>query len=156
MLATSAPGPGWLIPDLLPHTLDLAPDPLVGQFAAWDAALPRDGLVLINRRLPRQMNSTMRDVGAQATLGPLPTLLVHPDDAADRGLSPGDEVLVASRHGSSPAQVELSDSIRPGVVSIPHGWSTPNVNELTSSTEELDPLTAMPRFSGFPVTVTRR
>jgi len=156
MLASSAPGPGWLIPDLLPHTLDLAPDPLVGQFASWDAALPRDGLVLINRRLPRQMNSTMRDVGAQATLGPLPTLLVHPDDAADRGLSSGDEVLVASRHGSSPAQVELSDSIRPGVVSIPHGWSTPNVNELTSSTEELDPLTAMPRFSGFPVTVTRR
>jgi anaerobic selenocysteine-containing dehydrogenase len=155
LLATDAPGPGWLIPDLLPRRLDLAPAPLVEQFAAWDAVLPREGLVLINRRLPRQMNSTMRDVGAQAALGPMPTLLVHPDDAADQGLATGDEVLVASRYGSSPAQVELTDSVRRGVVSIPHGWSTPNVNELTSSTEELDPLTAMPRFSGFPVTLTR-
>ena len=155
ILAIDAPGPGWLIPDLLPHKLDLAPAPLVQQFASWDAVLPRDGLVLINRRLPRQMNSTMRDVGAQAALGPMPTLLVHPDDAADHGLATGDEVRVATRHGSSPAQVELTESVRRGVVSIPHGWSTPNVNELTSSTEELDPLTAMPRFSGFPVTLER-
>jgi anaerobic selenocysteine-containing dehydrogenase len=155
ILAIDAPGPGWLIPELLAHKLDLAPAALVEQFASWDAVLPRDGLVLINRRLPRQMNSTMRDVGAQAALGPMPTLLVHPDDAADHGLAAGDEVLVASRHGTSPAQVELTDSVRRGVVSIPHGWSTPNVNELTSSTEELDPLTAMPRFSGFPVTLER-
>ncbi len=155
VMATDAPGPGWLVPDLLPRPLDLAPPALVEQFAAWDAALPCDGLVLINRRLPRQMNSTMRDVGAQATIGPLPTLLVHPADAAERGLVSGEEVLVESRHGSSPAHVELTDSLRRGVVSIPHGWATPNVNDLTSSTEELDPLTAMPRFSGFPVTLRR-
>ena len=155
-MAPGAPPPGWLIPGLLPAPLDLAPIPLVRQFETWKDRLPGEGLVLINRRLPRQMNSTMRDVGAQATLGPLPTLLLHPDDALSQGLASGDEVVVESRYGSSPASVELSETIRPGVVSIPHGWSSPNVNDLTSSTEELDPLTAMPRFSGFPVTLRRR
>ncbi len=155
LMVPSAPGPGWLIPGLLPRPLDLAPAPLVEQFERWSLD-GEDGLVLINRRLPRQMNSTLRDVGAQATLGPLPNLLVHPDDARRYGLAPGDEVVVESRYGSAPASVELSDSIRPGVVSIPHGWSAPNVNDLTSSTEELDPLTAMPRYSGFPVTVRLR
>jgi anaerobic selenocysteine-containing dehydrogenase len=144
-----------LIPALLPRPLDLAPAPLAAQFEAWTPD-PSDGLVLINRRLPRQMNSTLRDVGAQAALGPLPNLLVHPDDARRYGLAPGDEIVVESRYGSAPASVELSDSIRPGVVSIPHGWAAPNVNDLTSSTAELDPLTAMPRYSGFPVTVRPR
>jgi anaerobic selenocysteine-containing dehydrogenase len=155
LMVPSAPAPGWLIPRLLPRPLDLAPAPLVSQFQAWSLDAD-DGLVLINRRLPRQMNSTLRDVGAQATLGPLPNLLVHPDDARRHGLAPGDEVVVESRYGSAPASVELSDGIRPGAVSIPHGWSAPNVNDLTSSTEELDPLTAMPRYSGFPVTVRLR
>ena len=156
LLAPDAPPPGWLIPDLLPRPLDLAPAALVEQFAVWDRDPPGEGLVLINRRLPRQMNSTMRDVGAQATSGPLPTLLVHPDDARDHDLSAGDEVDIESRFGSAPASVEVSEAIRRGVVSIPHGWASPNVNDLTSSTEELDPLTAMPRFSGFPVTLHRR
>ncbi|HVM67419.1 MAG TPA: molybdopterin-dependent oxidoreductase, partial [Acidimicrobiales bacterium] len=152
MLVPSAPGPGWLVPHLLPRPLDLAPAPLVEQFEEWSLD-GEDGLVLINRRLPRQMNSTMRDVGAQAALGPLPHLLVHPDDARRYGLTAGEDVVVESRYGSASATVELSDTIRPGVVSIPHGWSVPNVNDLTSSVEELDPLTAMPRYSGFPVTV---
>jgi anaerobic selenocysteine-containing dehydrogenase len=159
MMVPSAPEPGWLVPALLPGVLDLAPAPLVAQFGDWSQAVarePADGLVLINRRLPRQMNSTLRDVGAQASLGPLPHLLVHPDDARRYGLHAGDEVVVESRYGAAPASVELNDSIRPGVVSIPHGWAAPNVNDLTSSTEELDPLTAMPRYSGFPVTIRAR
>src|SRR4029077_18398305 len=128
MRVEEAPPPGWLVPDLLPRRLDLAPEPLVGQFDGWESRLPPEGeLVLVNRRLPRQMNSTMRDVGAQASSGPRPTLLVHPDDAADRGLASGDDVLVRSCYGESLACVEVNESIRAGVVSIPHGWDGPNV-----------------------------
>jgi len=152
VLVDGAPGPGWLIPDLLPALLDLAPAPLTAQFEAWEPP-SQDDLLLINRRLPRQMNSTLRDVGAQASSGPQPTLLVHPDDATRLGFSSGERVLVESRHGSSAALVEVTEAILPGVVSVPHGWEEPNVNQLTSSSEELDPLTAMPRFSGFPVTL---
>ncbi len=50
------------------------------------------------------------------------TLLVHPDDAAARGLSTGDRVRITSEAGSVEAVVEVSDEIRPGVVSLPHGW----------------------------------
>lgn len=152
VLADDAPGPGWLIPHGLPRRLDLAPRPIVVQFAESDRHLPREGeLVLVNRRLVRQMNSTLRDVGRQATLAPHPTLLVHPDDAAALGIRDGDEVEVASRHGATRARAEVTEAIRRGVVSIPHGWDGPNVNALTANDEDCDPLTGMPRYSGFPV-----
>ena len=157
VLATDAPEPGWLIPHNLPRRLDLAPAPLVAQFTTWAATLPgTDELVLVNRRLVRQMNSTMRDVGAQAALGPYPTLLVHPHDAATRGIADGDEVEIESAHGRTTARAEVSDAIRRGVVSVPHGFdgtAGPNVNDLTSDTDACDPLTGMPRYSGFPVRV---
>jgi anaerobic selenocysteine-containing dehydrogenase len=154
VLTDDAPAPGWLIPDQLPRRLDLAPAPIVEQFAQWDHWLPRPGeLVLVNRRLVRQMNSTMRDVGRQAELTPHPTMLVHTDDAADLGIADGAAVVVESRHGTTSATAEISESIRRGVVSVPHGWAGPNVTALTSDLEDCDPLTGMPRYSGFPVRV---
>jgi len=154
VMAEPAPGPGWPIPHTLPRLLDLAPPPIADQFAEWEEHLPREGeLVLVNRRLVRQMNSTMRDVGKQAHLAPHPTLLVHPDDAAAHGIADGDAVLIESRHGTTHATAEVSETIRPGVVSVPHGWAGPNVNALTSDLVDCDPLTGMPRYSGFPVRV---
>lgn len=152
VMAEHAPGPGWLIPHNLPRVLDLAPAPIVDQFADWETRLPRaDELVLINRRLIRQMNSTMRDVGNQAALTPHPTLLIHPLDAAAHEITEGDDVTIESRHGSTHAVAEITESIRRGVVSVPHGWGGPNVNALTSDIEDCDPLIGMPRYSGFPV-----
>jgi anaerobic selenocysteine-containing dehydrogenase len=157
VLATDAPAPGWLIPANLPRKLDLAPAPVTAQFADWSASLPAsDELVLVNRRLVRQMNTTMRDVGAQAELAPYPTLLLHPDDAAEHGVGDRDRVEITSAHGRTTAVAEVSDSMRRGVVSVPHGFDGahgPNVNDLTSDTEDCDPLTGMPRYSGFPVRV---
>ena len=157
VMAPDPPEPGWLIPVNLPRRLDLAPPPLVAQLADWEARLPpADALVLINRRLTRQMNSTMRDVGPQAALAPFPTLLVHPVDADAHGLADGALAEVRSAHGSTRARVETTDAIRRGVVSVPHGFdgsAGPNVNDLTSDHDGADPLTGMPRYSGFPVEV---
>lgn len=50
------------------------------------------------------------------------TLHVHPDDADVLGLTDGGAVSITSRVGSVTAPVEVTDSIRPGVVSLPHGW----------------------------------
>jgi len=154
LFAPDAPGPGWLIPHNLPHRLDLAPDAVVSQFVGWERWLPDpDELVLVNRRLVRQMNTTLRDVGMQAGLGPFPTLLIHPEDAEVRGIRDGSQVEVTNRHGSVTVTAEVTDRMRTGAVSLPHGFDGPNVNLLTSDTEDCDPLTGMPRFSGFPVTV---
>jgi anaerobic selenocysteine-containing dehydrogenase len=153
VVGDDAPGPGWLIPERLPHRLDLAPAELVEQFAAWSAGRVEVGqLLLVNRRLPHQMNSDLQDIESQQRK-PFPTLLINPDDVARLGLDEGVEVIVRSRFGHATAQVETSEIVRPGVVSLPHGWSFPEINQLTSDLEELDPITGMPLFSGIPVAV---
>lgn len=145
------PAPGWLIPKRLPRgTLDLAPGELVAQFEAWQAAPldPDQNLVLVNRRELRQTNSMLRDEDRP------PGLLMHPADSARLRFTAGQPVLITSTTGSTTATLEVTESIRPGVVSLPHAWSTPGVNRLTSATDAVDPLTGMPQLSGFPVTVT--
>ena len=64
----------------------------------------------------------------------------------------GDAVIVSSRSGSTEAEVELTDRIRSGVVSLPHSWRSPAVNRLTSA-DELNPLTGMPQFTDLRVRV---
>ncbi|PRC57347.1 molybdopterin dinucleotide-binding protein, partial [Mycobacterium sp. ITM-2017-0098] len=44
------------------------------------------------------------------------------DDARRRGLSNGDLVTVTSTAGSIEVPVEITDAIKPGVVSMPNGW----------------------------------
>ena len=50
------------------------------------------------------------------------TLHVHPDDAERYELLDGADAEVRSRTGAVVAQVEVTDAIMPGVVSLPHGW----------------------------------
>jgi anaerobic selenocysteine-containing dehydrogenase len=147
---SGTPGPGWLIPKRLPRgTLDLAPPELVTQLQAWERRSPAgDGLVLVNHRELRQTNSMLRQTDRP------PALLMHPDDCIRFGLADGQSVRIASDHGATDAIVGATAAIRPGVVSIPHGWATPGVNRLTSASTDVDPLTGMPRFSGVPVEVT--
>ena len=148
---TDVPGPGWLIPDRLPAgRLDLAPPELVAQLTAWRSApvaAAGPGLVLVNRRELRQSNSALRTGAAP------PPLLMHPADAARLGLADAQPVRLSSAAGTTTAELSVTDAIRPGVVSLPHGWLTPGVNELTSSTAGVDQLTGMPLLTGFPVEV---
>jgi hypothetical protein len=46
--------------------------------------------------------------------------------------------------------VEVTDAIRPGVVSLPHGFEQANVNRIIG-TADADPLSGMTVFSGVPV-----
>ena len=50
------------------------------------------------------------------------TLLVHPEDASRYGLQDGKLARIASAAGSLQVPVELSPDMKPGVVSLPHGW----------------------------------
>ena len=47
---------------------------------------------------------------------------VNPADAERLGLVDGARARLTSRTGSLEAPVEVTDAIRAGVVSIPHGW----------------------------------
>ncbi len=146
--------PGWLVPDRLPQRLDLAPGTLVEQLAAAGSgargAQPAS-LVLVNRRTPQQYNSLHRQVVGRGRPAS-PSLLVHPDDAAAHGLVAGALAVIGTASGSCRAVVEITDTIRPGVVSLPHGFDDVNVNLLTS-TADADTASGMTITSGLPVRI---
>ncbi|MCU1343906.1 MAG: putative dehydrogenase, partial [Acidimicrobiia bacterium] len=96
--------------------------------------------------------SQMTEIASQLR-APDPTLLISPADADRLGLPEGATATVRSAHGHTSATVERTNKIRPGVVSLPHGWGTPDTNQLTSDVDDVDSLTGMPRFSGLAVTV---
>jgi anaerobic selenocysteine-containing dehydrogenase len=79
-------------------------------------------LVLIGRRQLRSNNSWMHN-SQRLMKGPdRCTAILHPADAGTRGLADGDRVRVVSRVGAIELPLQISDEIRPGVISIPHGF----------------------------------
>ena len=64
----------------------------------------------------------MHNVSVLVKGKPRCTAHLHPDDAAALGLADGDDAIVRSRVGEVRVPVEVTDAIRRGVVSIPHGW----------------------------------
>jgi anaerobic selenocysteine-containing dehydrogenase len=53
-----------------------------------------------------------------------PKVVLHPDDAAARGIGTGDTVTIANDRGSFTATAEVSDRVRPGVAATPKGhWA---------------------------------
>lgn len=82
----------------------------------------RPGLVLIGRRQLRSNNTWLHNSYRLVKGKPRCTLLMHPDDAAGRQIAHGAMARVRSRVGEVEVQVEVSEQIMPGVVSLPHGW----------------------------------
>ncbi len=126
----------------------LAPAELVEQLEQMEAP-PR--LSLIPRRQLRHLNSQLAASGTEDGRRDPPHVLVHPDDARELGFEAGDLVRVRANGHALELVVEPDESIRRGVVSVPHGFGALNVNVLTSGVESVDPLTGMVRYSGVPV-----
>ncbi len=83
-------------------------------------------MVIVGRRGVRANNSWMRNLPLLAK-GPFRcTALVHPQDAERLGLTDGMPTRLASPHRSGrlgiEVPVQISDSMRPGVVSLSNGW----------------------------------
>jgi anaerobic selenocysteine-containing dehydrogenase len=89
------------------------------RLAAPDAV---PALALIGRRHLRSNNSWMHN-SARLTKGrDQCVLLMSPADAGARGLEDGQRVRLRSRAGTVEVTLSVSDQMRPGVVSLPHGW----------------------------------
>ncbi|MBK7952210.1 MAG: molybdopterin-dependent oxidoreductase [Deltaproteobacteria bacterium] len=106
--------------------LELTPAPLVEDWRRVRARLeqprPADGLLLIGRRHVRSNNSWMHNVASLVSGRSRCTLLMHPADAASRGLESGGQAEIRSQAGRLVVQLETSEAMMPGVVSLPHGW----------------------------------
>jgi anaerobic selenocysteine-containing dehydrogenase len=150
-------------------TVELCPPVLVADTDRLRAALaePAPDLVLVGRRHLRSNNSWMHNVNVLVKGKGRCTLQVHPDDAVRRGLVDGGTARITSRVGSVVAPVEVTDSVMPGVVSLPHGWGHDlpgtrmgiaadhagvNSNVLTDELE-VDPLSGNAVLNGIPVEV---
>jgi anaerobic selenocysteine-containing dehydrogenase len=109
--------------------VELAPEDVVADVDRLRASLDRrrdGGLVLVGRRQLRSNNSWMHNLPSLAGGSNRCTMQVHPDDAERIGLEEGKLARVSSSAGSLDVEVEVTDIVRPGVVSIPHGWGDGN------------------------------
>jgi anaerobic selenocysteine-containing dehydrogenase len=151
-------------------TVELAPPAVIDDLTRLAGSLDAVGdeeLVLVGRRHLRSNNSWMHNVEVLAKGRFRCTLQVHPDDAARLELLDGCPAEVRSRVGSVVAEVEVTDTVPPGVVSLPHGWghdrpgapfsvagARPGVNtNVLTDHEQLDPLSGNAVLNGIPVTV---
>jgi anaerobic selenocysteine-containing dehydrogenase len=121
----------------------LAPAILVDQLAALEPPAP---LVLIPRRQAKKLNAALDFLGETADV------LLHPDDAGAAGVADGQPVVVRTDRGQLTGIAKVDDTMRRGVVSVPHGHHRANVNAL-SDKDAIDRVTGMVRYSAIPVTV---
>ncbi|MEU6282895.1 molybdopterin oxidoreductase family protein [Streptomyces sp. NPDC047028] len=150
--------------------VELLPEPIAADLPRLRAALAERpaGLVLVGRRHLRSNNSWMHNVPALTGGSNRCTLHIHPRDAERLGIRDGAPVRVKGAGGEVTAPAEVTDAIRPGVVSLPHGWghdrpgtrqshaaSVPgaNVNQLLDGSL-LDPLSGNAVLNGVPVAVS--
>jgi anaerobic selenocysteine-containing dehydrogenase len=147
--------------------IELLPGPIAGDLPRLREALRERpaAIVLVGRRHLRSNNSWMHNVPALTGGSNRCTLHVHPDDAARLGLADGSAVRVKGAGGEVTAPVEVTDTVRRGVVSLPHGWGHDrpgtrmshaaldpgvNVNQLLDGSL-LDPLSGTAVLNGVPV-----
>ncbi|MEU0343087.1 molybdopterin oxidoreductase family protein [Streptomyces bobili] len=147
--------------------IELLPQPIADDLPRLRrAAAERPaGLVLVGRRHLRSNNSWMHNVPSLTGGTNRCTVQVHPEDAERLGLRDGEPVRVKGAGGEVTAPAEVTDGVRRGVVSIPHGWGHDrpgtrmshasadpgvNVNQLLDGSL-LDPLSGNAVLNGVPV-----
>jgi len=132
------------------------------------ATPPADELVVIGRRDLRSNNSWMHNTPRLVKGPPRCTLLIHPADAAPRGLVDGALARVPTPTGAIELPTELTTDVMPGVVSIPHGWGhgRPGTRLTVASTvagvslndildpARIDELSGTSALTGQPVEIT--
>jgi len=150
--------------------IELAPAALIAdldRLERWEAD-DRPPLTLIGRRHLRSNNSWMHNLPMLNSGTNRCTLWVHPDDAASLGLRDGGFAEITASAGQVTAEVEVTDAIRPGVVSLPHGWGHDtegvdmsvargrpgvNANQLTDPTD-IDPLSGTVALNAIPISLS--
>lgn len=147
--------------------IELLPDPIAADLPRLRRALDErpTALVLVGRRHLRSNNSWMHNVATLNGGSNRCTLQIHPADAARLGLEDGASARITAEGGQVEAPVEITDAVRTGVVSLPHGWGHDrpgtrmsvaaarpgvNVNQLLDGSR-LDPLSGTAVLNGFPV-----
>jgi anaerobic selenocysteine-containing dehydrogenase len=125
------------------------------------------GFRLIARRMREVSNASCRDFDTARKRTPYNPLAMHPEDLRRIGLRDGDAAEVVSNNGRIPAIVKADATLKPGVVSMTHGFGAmpgeapdyhkhgSSISPLISLFRDCDPLQSMPRMSSIPVRIER-
>lgn len=125
--------------------------------------------LISGERSPFTKNTNLR--GIQSLLAKQATnfVRINPADAASFSLANGEKVELSTGSGQIVLEARLDKDIRPGVVSVPHGWGRiiyhpeakpdaakqgANVNFLTD-TSSLDQFTGMPLYNSMPCSIRK-
>ncbi|MCX7061075.1 MAG: molybdopterin-dependent oxidoreductase [Gammaproteobacteria bacterium] len=117
-------------------------------------------VLMAGERRSYNANQIYRDP-AWRKVDPHGAMRIHPDDAAALGLADGGRALCRSARAEIEVVVELDDTVRRGVVTLPHGYGMryrggapigPELNRLTSA-EHCDPFTRTPFHKHVPVSI---
>jgi anaerobic selenocysteine-containing dehydrogenase len=118
------------------------------------------------RRMRHMFNSVgsigMPSIRAKTKFNPA---YINPADMADLGLANGDHVEVESDVGKITAIAEADETMRQGVISIPHGFGPPtgemdedggvSIGALIVADEFYQHINAIPRMTAIPVNIRR-
>jgi anaerobic selenocysteine-containing dehydrogenase len=104
--------------------IELAPPMLIDDLKrpAADLERPVPDLVIVGRRQLHGNNSWMHNLPVLAKGAARCIAMVSPADAARLSLEDGGRVRIAHDRRAIEAEVEITDEMMPGVVSLPHGW----------------------------------
>jgi len=123
------------------------------------------------RRDRTAMNTSYRQMTFVKKRLPSNPLWMNPEDMTRLNLTPGDTALLQSSHGEISVKVADDTTMRPGVVSMTHGWGGRggdissgdltssdesigvSVNDLIPLGDRLEEINGMPWYSALPVSV---
>jgi anaerobic selenocysteine-containing dehydrogenase len=150
-----------------PGRLELCPPDVAAELAGIAAAAPETGFAfrLTCRRVLHTLNGAYRDSKEARRRFPVNPAHMNPQDMREAGVAEGDTIEIASPFGRIRTLAKGEERLRRGVISMTHmfgpltGSGDPvadggaNVGQLTSLTEQVEPINYMPRFSAIPVNV---
>jgi formate dehydrogenase len=126
-------------------------------------------LLITGERSPHTKNTQLRGVKALTKKQSGNSLRISSADAAAASIGDGEVVELSTARGCLSVPARVTDDIRPGVVSLQHGWgrslfhpeTRPEVEQQGANAnwlvddENLDPLCGMPVFNAIPCAVRR-
>ncbi|HUW64804.1 MAG TPA: molybdopterin-dependent oxidoreductase [Spirochaetia bacterium] len=93
---------------------------------------------------PLYVHTQFRQIPSLRAFEPCPLVRLNPVDATNRGIGPGDMVVIRSSVGTAEMKAEISETVGPGIVLVGWGWgevsANGSINELVSD-QPRDPLT---------------
>jgi formate dehydrogenase len=126
-------------------------------------------ILISGERSPHTKNTNLRGLESLLRKQRENFVRLHPSDAQTLSISDADIVEIVTDKGSIQLKARIDDGMRPGVVSIPHGWGRilyhpeirprsdkqgANVNTLTDDSS-LDSFTGMPLYNAIPCSLRK-